>query len=95
LEDRVGNTPDAIPHFGFAGWYHNGMSSCPGCGLEFDSIIDHCHGTLVVHRDRTLECTDPACQLPELLRHDLIIDCMAVLGGCCAADDSMEISAAS
>ena len=80
------------------------MSSCPDCGLEFDSIIDpimdptimdHCHGTLVVHRDRTLECTDPACHLPELLRHDLIIDCMAVLGGCCPVEDSVDISVAS
>ena len=71
------------------------MSSCPDCGLEFDSIIDHCHGTLVVHRNRTLECTDPGCQLPELLRHDLIIDCMAVLGGCCPVEDSVDISAAS
>jgi hypothetical protein len=59
------------------------MSSCPDCGLDFDHFLDHCHGTLVVHRDRTLECTDPACELPELLRHGFIIDCMAVLGGCC------------
>jgi hypothetical protein len=62
------------------------MSSCPDCGLDFDHFLDHCHGTLVVHRDRTLECTDPACELPELLRHGFIIDCMAVLGGCCVDD---------
>jgi hypothetical protein len=57
--------------------------------------IGHCHGTLIVHRDRSLECTDPACELPELLRHDLIIDCMAVLGGCCAVEDAADLSAAS
>ena len=71
------------------------MSSCPDCGLDFDHFLDHCHGTLVVHRDRTLECTDPACELPELLRHGFIIDCMAVLGGCCVTDDAADLSAAS
>jgi hypothetical protein len=60
------------------------MSSCTDCGGDVAQYIDHCHGTLIVHSDRSLECTDPACQLPELLRHDLIIDCMAVFGGCCA-----------
>jgi hypothetical protein len=83
------------------------MSSCPDCGQEFDPIIgpfvdplvdpfiDHCHGTLIVHSDRTLECTDAACQLPELLRHDLIIDCAVVLGGCCRVDDASGLQAAS
>ncbi|HJV15265.1 MAG TPA: hypothetical protein VJ625_15355 [Propionibacteriaceae bacterium] len=75
------------------------MSSCPDCGLNVDPdinpYIDHCHGTLVVHLDRSLECTDAACQLPELLRHKFVIDCMAVLGGCCVADESADLPAAS
>jgi hypothetical protein len=67
------------------------MSSCPDCGLR----VDHCHGTLVVHAGRTLECTDAACELPDLLRHEFVIDCMAVLGGCCMADEPVELAAAS
>jgi hypothetical protein len=67
------------------------MSSCPDCGLE----VDHCHGTLVVHSDRSMDCTDPGCLLPELLRHDLIIDCMAVIGGCCGAEEGIHVAEAS
>ena len=67
------------------------MSSCPDCGLH----VDHCHGTLVVHSDRDLECTDAACELPDLLRHVFVIDCVAVMGGCCLADERVELPAAS
>jgi hypothetical protein len=67
------------------------MSSCPDCGLR----VDHCHGTLVVHSDRTVECTDAACELPDLLRHEFVIDCLAVMGGCCMTDEPVELAAAS
>jgi hypothetical protein len=74
------------------------MSSCADCSGDVGPYLDHCHGTLIVHSDRSLECTDTACQLPELLRHDLIIDCMAVVGDCCiagATEDGIDLSAAS
>jgi hypothetical protein len=73
------------------------MSSCPDCGLDADPSdhLDHCHGTLVVHSDRSMDCTDPGCVLPELLRHDLIIDCMAVIGGCCGAEERAHVAEAS
>jgi hypothetical protein len=67
------------------------MSSCSDCGLE----VDHCHGTLVVHDDRTLDCTDAACELPDLLRHPLIVECVAVLGGCCGAEEAVDFAIAS
>jgi hypothetical protein len=67
------------------------MSSCPDCGLR----VDHCHGTLVVHSDRTMECTDAACELPDLLRHEFVVDCQAVMGGCCMTDEPVELAAAS
>lgn len=67
------------------------MSSCPDCGLH----VDHCHGTLVVHLDRDPECTDTACELPDLLRHAFVIDCRAVMGGCCMAEEPAELAAAS
>ena len=58
------------------------------------SNIDHCHGTLIVHRDRTLECTNEACELPDLLRHAFIVDCIA-LGGCCRDEETLDFAAAS
>jgi hypothetical protein len=67
------------------------MSSCSDCGLE----VDHCHGTLVVHDDRTADCTDAACELLDLLRHAIILDCVAVLGGCCVTEDAADFAVAS
>lgn len=68
-----------------------GMSGCSDCGLE----VDHCHGTLVVHDDRTVDCTGAACELPDLLRHAFIVDCSAVLDGCCLIDEPAEFAVAS
>ncbi len=68
-----------------------GMSSC----LECRQHVDHCHGTLVVHGDRTLECTDAGCELPDLLRHVYIIDCASVQGGCCVAEETVDLAVAS
>jgi hypothetical protein len=68
-----------------------GMSGCSDCGLE----VDHCHGTLVVHDDRTVDCTEAACDLPDLLRHAFIVDCVAVVGGCCEVEESAAFAVAS
>ena len=68
-----------------------GMSRCSECGLE----VDHCHGTLVVHDDNTVDCTEAACELPDLLRHAFIVDCIAVLDGCCLVEASAEFAVAS
>ncbi|HKH56212.1 MAG TPA: hypothetical protein VKA58_12230 [Propionibacteriaceae bacterium] len=67
------------------------MSSCVDC----DRDVDHCHGTLVVHSDRTVECTHAGCELGDLLRHVFIIDCAAVLGGCCGAEKAANLAIAS
>jgi hypothetical protein len=80
-----------MPDSGSASWYHRDMSRCQDCGLE----IDHCHGTLVMHFNRTVDCTDGACELPDLLRHALIIDCAVVLGGCCAGEAEPDLALAS
>lgn len=58
------------------------------------TFLDHCHGTLIVHRDRSVECTDPGCELPDLLRHAFIVDCIA-LGGCCTTEAFGDFAAAS
>ena len=78
IQRKAGDTPTAIPSSARCSWYNDGMSSCVDC----DRDVDHCHGTLVVHSDRTVECTHAACELGDLLRHVFIIDCAAVLGGC-------------
>jgi hypothetical protein len=97
-----------MPNFTVPGWYDSGMSSCPECGLDSEDLdasdldasyightyIDHCHGTLIVHRDRAVECTDACCELPDLLRHAFIVDCIA-LGGCCRDEETLDFAAAS
>jgi len=70
---------------------NDSMSSCSDCGLE----VDHCHGTLVVHDDRTVDCTDTACQRLDLLRHAIIVDCVDVLGGCCVTEETADFAVAS
>jgi hypothetical protein len=46
------------------------------------SDLDHCHGTLVVHPDGLVECTELACVELDRARHLSIIDCQQVDGGC-------------
>ena len=53
--------------------------------------MDHCHGTLIVHADRTVDCTDADCELGDLMRHALVVDC-AILGGCCAPEDAADFT---
>jgi hypothetical protein len=70
---------------------NDGMSSCLDCSLD----LDHCHGTLVVHSDRTAECTLAACELADLLRHPFVLDCAAVQGGCCRDEEPAGLAFAS
>ena len=67
------------------------MNTSPDSDLD----VDVCHGTLVVHTDRTLECTDVACQFPDFLTHAFVIDCRTVMGGCCIVEERAELPAAS
>jgi hypothetical protein len=41
---------------------------------------EHCHGTVIVHALQWAECTAPDCYGPDLVGHELRIDCDAV--GC-------------
>ncbi|MGH3521162.1 MAG: hypothetical protein ACRDQ7_28055 [Haloechinothrix sp.] len=54
------------------------ITECAKC----TSDLDHCHGTLVLHYDGLIECTEPGCRDTADLRHPLVIDCHAVEGGC-------------
>ncbi len=65
------------------------MSSSPDSGLD----VDLCRGTLVVHLDRSLECTDVDCEFPDLLNHTFVIDCSMVMGGCCVEEPAEFVAA--
>lgn len=56
------------------------MNGCAECLLGFD----HCHGTLLVHVDGRVECTEAECADIDHVRHELVLDCAGTLPGCCA-----------
>ncbi|MBB5913482.1 hypothetical protein BJY24_002349 [Nocardia transvalensis] len=61
------------------------IRACTSC----DSALDHCHGTLIVHTDRSVECTDAGCHDTDHSRHTFIVDCFDVAGGCgCALTET-------
>jgi hypothetical protein len=43
--------------------------TCPDCA----GGLDHCHGTLVLQTDGTVECTDGACTATGRERHDFVL----------------------
>lgn len=60
------------------------MRVCTSC----DSALDHCHGTLIVHTDWSVECTD-GCFDSDRSRHSFIVDCFDIAGGCgCAVTET-------
>lgn len=62
---------------------------CADCANE----LDHCHGTLIIHREGIIECTEDGCVVLDTVRHDLIIDCESVTGVCGCAEPAMARSA--
>ncbi|MFF0489421.1 hypothetical protein ACWDSJ_05270 [Nocardia sp. NPDC003482] len=50
--------------------------------LSCDAALDHCHGTLIVHSDRSVECTEPDCSDHDHTRHAFVVDCFDLAGGC-------------
>ena len=59
-----------------------GGSACVECVAD----TDHCHGTLVRHADRSVECTDVDCWEMGGDRHGFVINCRDLSGGCRCAD---------
>jgi hypothetical protein len=53
-------------------------TDCLGCALN----LDHCHGTLVVHADGAVDCTEPDCDDVDKARHTLVIDCDDTMVDC-------------
>jgi hypothetical protein len=67
---------------------------------DYGTDIDRCRGTLISHCDAALDCTEDDCALADPVRHALVIDCVAVLGGCCVTlsdgdDDTADFARAS
>ena len=53
------------------------------CGQD----VDHCHGTLVLHADGTLECEDESVCGADEAQHELWVAC-GELGCGCVGDDA-------
>jgi hypothetical protein len=53
------------------------------------SDIDHCHGTVILHPQGVVECTEPECHDLDQVRHALSVDCDLIQGGC----DCVELAA--
>ncbi len=51
---------------------------CPDCAAG----LDHCHGTLVLHSDGSVECTDLTCVVHDAERHVLVIRCTEIGPDC-------------
>lgn len=51
-----------------------------------ESAVDHCHGALILHLGRIAECTEDNCTDLDHARHNFVLNCTDVAGGCqCAA----------
>lgn len=74
------DTPTPLPGSGGGRWYQSPVEThtCPDCAAD----TDHCHGTLIIHRDGLVECTEPGCTPADPVRHALLLDCVDVEGGC-------------
>ncbi len=58
---------------------------CSSC----DAALDHCHGTVIVHLDRSEECTEMDCYDSDHSRHAFVVDCFVIAGGCgCAVKET-------
>lgn len=55
-------------------------SECERCREA--EVLDHCHGTLILHTDGAAECTDELCLRVTEVRHQLIVDCAELVEDC-------------
>lgn len=77
----MSDTPDPLPGFVGPWWYQHGVDTNTSCA-DCAGGLDHCHGTMIAHRDGATECTEPNCVPADLVRHALVVDCSEVDGGC-------------
>lgn len=51
--------------------------ACDDCA----AYAEHCHGSLLIHRDGSLECSDDTCDTPAE-SHEHVVDCFDVTPPC-------------
>jgi hypothetical protein len=66
------------------------MNECRECRAG----VEHCHGTVIHHALRHLECTEDDCVTAEVM-HALRIDCEAIGCGCAQPMGSADWRASS
>ncbi len=67
-------------------------TTCFDCSAE----LDHCHGSLVVHVDMAVECTEPGCVDLHVARHTLaLVRCEDVDSACTCVVVAHELLIAS
>jgi hypothetical protein len=55
-----------------------------------DAVLDHCHGTLVLHADGTLECEHQAACGADESQHELWVSCDELRCGCLGEDAPLD-----
>ena len=51
-----------------------------------DDSLDYCTGSLVVHVDEWIECTDPTCEVFTIERHEWVLRCEEEWDDCACRD---------
>ena len=51
---------------------------CRACSSE----VDHCHGTVVIHADGSVDCTEVRCVDVSETRHSYVLACSIALREC-------------
>lgn len=53
-------------------------ASCREC----EEAVDHCHGTVMLHSDGSVECTEVHCSDLSEFRHIYVLTCTVVINEC-------------
>jgi hypothetical protein len=92
-KSRYRDTPDPLSGVVGPWWYQHGVdtnTSCADCG----DGLDHCHGTVIAHRDGATQCTEPHCAAADPVRHALVAACAEVDGGCACVAEAAPLDVA-
>ena len=68
----------------------NRSSAAPAGPACCTTGLEHCHGTLVLHADGTVECEDEARCGADELQHELWVACDELGCGCVGDDAPLE-----
>lgn len=60
--------------------------TCADCTAE----LEHCHGTLIVHDDGVVDCTEQDCSDRDPARHPLLLNCVDENPDCGCAQSQQQ-----